>query len=127
MAFIDEQCKEINLHIRHVAQLLVAWYTFFSTGNLLAMGWFVTTSPPIKLTPSAAAFGSCIILAVISLGVVALIAIGRYLAEANARLENLIREIVPDPSLSSSARASPVPMALYLQVTRIRIYPCGCF
>jgi hypothetical protein len=114
MGFIDDQFKEINLHIRHVAQLVVTWYVFFITANLVALGWFVTTDPTRTLITKPVLWMIVTVFIVVNvLSVIALLAVRRYFADENVRLTDLIRIIAGQPPLPDAACTSPVPAALY--------------
>lgn len=114
MPLFDDYCKEINLHVRHVAQLLVTWYAFFVTANLFSLGWFITAdSTRTRIAKPILWVVVTLFLVVNVLGIAALRAVRRYFISAHGRLRALL-----DSSSSADAAApllldSPIPLALY--------------
>lgn len=114
MALFDDQCKEINLHVRHVAQLLVNWYAFFVTGNLIALGWFITSdSTKVLITTSVLWTVITAFLVVNILGICGLQAARRYFIGEHRRLQALLESNSPYESASALLHISPIPTALY--------------
>jgi len=122
MSLVDDQCKEINLHVRHVAQLLVTWFAFFVTGNLIALGWFITAiSTRVRIpTPVLWTVVSCFLVVNI-LGICALHVIGRYFRTENRRLQELLKSIPTVDAMSPLLRISPIPIVLYSRVVALMI------
>jgi hypothetical protein len=40
---VENRLKQLHEYNRHVAQLIVAWFTFFVTVNYAVMGWLLST------------------------------------------------------------------------------------
>src|SRR5260370_38325614 len=106
MVAFEDELREINNYIRHVAQLLVAWYTFFIAANLVAAGWFASASSVAgNIGTRQARWTLCLVfIAVNALGLLACALVRRYFGQADAR----INEILVHPS------KSPVPVHLFL-------------
>jgi hypothetical protein len=39
----ENRLKQVHEYIRHIAQLLIAWFTFFVTVNYAVMGWLLVS------------------------------------------------------------------------------------
>lgn len=111
MTLLDDQFREINLHVRHVAQLVVTWYAFFVTANLLAIGWFITTdTSKVKIDRSIVWTAVALFLAVNILGLLALHVARRYVAAENGRVQAFLSLQAAEAELLSR---SPIPARLY--------------
>jgi len=119
MSAVDDYCKEINLHVRHVAQLLVAWYTFFVTANLIAVGWFMTADQSRARLARPLLWVLVILFVLVNLlGVLAMRFIRRYLIAADSQLLDLLQS-EPISGEDTRIERSPIPLTLYLQMLRI--------
>ncbi len=115
MGLIDDQFKEINNHIRHVMQLLMTWYAFFVTGNIIAIGWIATTDNS-KFLKGNFIVGCGIIGVFISvnlLGVVALLSTRNYFIKTNNRINEMVIQIEAGAKMPLCFRESPAPAELY--------------
>lgn len=114
MNVLENQYKEINSHVRHVAQLIVTWYTFFVTANIVALGWFATTDQTkaaqfAKLTPWLIG----LFFFVNILGCAALLYVRSYFHKENSRLEVGLTKITEGDAGYHALNGSPLPLRLY--------------
>jgi hypothetical protein len=114
MALLDDLCKEINLHVRHVAHLLVQWYVFFVTANLIALGWIITADRTKVLITTAVLWAVVTLFVVVDvLGVCALYSVRRYFSAEDRRLCEILSTIPLDAGVPELLRSSPIPLLLY--------------
>jgi ABC-type transport system involved in cytochrome bd biosynthesis fused ATPase/permease subunit len=97
VAPFDDTCKEINLHVRHVTHMLVTWYTFFVTANLLAVGWFIAGEPIHGGAAKSMIWSVVVLFLVVNLlAIEGLRAVRRYVDRANDTLQFLLSLLPPD-------------------------------
>jgi uncharacterized membrane protein len=120
MSALEDYCKEINLHVRHIAQLLVAWYTFFVTANIVAIGWFFTTDPArVRASEFVIFVAVTVFVLVNAAGFVAMRTIRRYFVAADRDLLKLLQYTFSTEEGLPPIDSSPIPLALYCQMLRI--------
>ena len=113
MSLAEDQFIETNNHVRHVAQLVLTWYAFFVTGNIVAIGWITkadtngTISIPYEVTWSIIA----VFVFVNLLGILGLIADKKYLIDEDTRIKEMIDTL--DTNIETCFKKSPVPLQLY--------------
>jgi len=115
MSALDDEFREIHNYVRHVAQLSVAWYTFFVTGNLVAAGWFswtTTKQDPLLEMPGTVWAVCLVFLAVNVLGILVCAFVRRYFLQADSRIKEILLSLSSDSSSSQPPATSPVPLVL---------------
>jgi hypothetical protein len=115
MGLIDDQFREANNHIRHVSQLIVTWYVFFVSGNLVAIGWIATADSSKIISGSFLLRLSIYMVFVFVniLGIMALVAVIKYFVIENSRINEMILHTDEDTQIAACFRDSPVPRELY--------------
>ncbi len=123
MVALEDEFREVNNYIRHVAQLLVAWYTFFVTANLIAAGWFVSASGVTGLlgTRRAMWIFCLIFVAVNILGLMALGVVRGYFVQADTRVREIVGYLSASTALTQPPATSPVPVRLFRRTTILMI------
>lgn len=111
-----KEFDELNQYARHGMQLIVAWYTFFISANLFALGWFYTGG--IDNTRSILLFRAAIcplFVLVNILGIVLCTAASKIFRKGHRRVVEIIEWISSQQNRSEIEMKSPVPVEMYLK------------
>ncbi len=111
-SLLVKEYQEINNYVRSTCQLMIAWYTFFITGNLVALGWLISEAgkghvvPLVYVTIVSVLFIVVNILSIIGCGLLI-----SSLGNTNLRLADILDELKPYSGEHKSL--SPCPHSLY--------------
>lgn len=114
--FILNEIEQHHLYARHNAQLIMAWYTFFITGNLIATGWLFTGGVDLEKDEGAIIliFLSSIFFFVNMLGIRVSNTARNYVRKANKRVVFLLNQMAENENIIiDNAPISPMPAAEY--------------
>jgi hypothetical protein len=127
MGLIDDQFREANNHIRHVSQLIITWYVFFISGNLVAVGWIATAdSNKIISVSLLLRFSIYMVFIIVNiLGIMALVTVRKYFLIESSRITEMILHIDKDTQIAACFRDSPVPRELYIRSIYLMIASLG--
>lgn len=118
-SMLMKEYAEINQYIRLNCQLGLAWYTFFITGNLIAVGWLI--SDAIKENKIPLSYFTIILIPFIlvnGLGIYCCRYGISYLQESDKRLAAILADVKVS-SCSKIYLRSPCPHSLYMNLIKL--------
>lgn len=121
MAILENQYGEINQYARHIAQMILGWYTFFFTSNLVAIGLFLQAA-----TSACQGHGwysvliFILVLALNVLGIFTLCEVEYYFVREHHRVCELLQKTKADSEPGHGVlHGSPMPLKFYREALRL--------
>ena len=118
---VENRLKQLHEYNRHIAQLIIAWFTFFVTANCAVMGWLLVTLSAAKQTADSRHPIEHILPLIVALfalenilGICACLVVrGHFLRRAALAHKIEASLFIPDPEGSLVSDFQTVPVDLY--------------
>ena len=119
--YLERQICEVHEYVRHIFQLLIAWFTFFATVNYAAMGWLATSTETVG-NPNTLRLMAILFITQNVLGIRACFFILSYIGKSEEKLDSLENFVITDEiSDLGIVRGSNMPRTLYSRTIKLMI------